>query len=218
MTWRWNARLDIHPTSWYSTGNNRGEGIYTGQYHKVCNLTKKEFINPHVLGCGLKWIEQIGTFPGTGAALLILLGCPESRGGGDITGEGDGDVDKVAGRWHGDRVALVGDYAENGDIKGLKGIKLKGLELDKAHGWTDISALVAKSIEKLFDGRYEGDGWRNFKPKDEKSFVTSACECCRKDQARMAGVPAKERKALRAREKEAHTTNALAEAVLEDES
>jgi len=37
-----------------------------GQYWKPVNLTKREFINPHFLGAGLKLGEQVGTYPGTG--------------------------------------------------------------------------------------------------------------------------------------------------------
>ena len=56
-----------------------------GQYWKVVNIDKKETLNPNALGCGLKLGEQLGTFPGTSGALLVLLSAmPESRGGGDF--------------------------------------------------------------------------------------------------------------------------------------
>ena len=30
-----------------------------GQYHKVYNLDRKEFIHPHKIDCGLKLVEQM---------------------------------------------------------------------------------------------------------------------------------------------------------------
>ena len=38
-----------------------------GQYHYTVNLSKKEFINPHKLGDGLKLLEQSGYCPGAPA-------------------------------------------------------------------------------------------------------------------------------------------------------
>ena len=112
-----------------------------GQYWMVVNLDKKEFVDPHKLGTGLKLWEQLANSPGTGGALIILCAAmPEARGGGDF------DLDKnwhgperkdtpefgckpgpmpeeyadiahrTIGRWAGDRIALVGDYAENSDL------------------------------------------------------------------------------------------------------
>jgi len=105
-----------------------------GQYWVCTNLDKKEFISPHKLGCGLKLFEQLANHPGTGAALIILCACmPERRGGGDFDLEEDEDefvhdlkkaagisyaeiAKRTIGRWAGDRIALVGDYAERGDL------------------------------------------------------------------------------------------------------
>jgi len=103
------------------------------QYWKVCSLTRKEFVNPHKLGSGLKLWEQLANHPGTGAALIILCAAmPKQRGGGDLDlGDEEGfvgDLKKAAGvsyaeiakrtigRWAGDRIALVGDYAERDDL------------------------------------------------------------------------------------------------------
>jgi len=109
-----------------------------GQYHVVVNLTKREFIHPHKLGSGLKLWEQIasGANGGTGAALLVLLAASNGRGGGDLDVEdnwhGPERVDmsgpgpmpesypaiakRTIGRWAGDQIAVVGDYAEDGDL------------------------------------------------------------------------------------------------------
>ncbi len=111
-----------------------------GQYWQPVNLTKREYISPHKLGCGLKLWEQLANHPGTGAALLILTAAmPEPRGGGDFDldenwhgpertrehnvtpGPMPEDYPAIAkrtiGRWAGDRIALVGDYAERSDLE-----------------------------------------------------------------------------------------------------
>lgn len=116
-----------------------------GQYWKPVNLDKKEFVNPHKLGTGLKLWEQLAAHPGTGAALIVLTAAmPEARGGGDFdldknwhgsereaamkAGEIDGctpgpmpeNYQEIAmrtiGRWAGDRIVIVGDYSEDEDM------------------------------------------------------------------------------------------------------
>lgn len=115
-----------------------------GQYHMVVNLDKREFVSPHKLGCGLKLWEQLanGEIGGTSGALLVLLACSNGRGGGDLdTGENWHGPERVImadvgpapplgadgrsyadiaasmiGRWAGDRIAVVGDYAEDSDL------------------------------------------------------------------------------------------------------
>lgn len=111
-----------------------------GQYWLPVNLDKREYIMPHKLGAGLKLWEQIASHPGTGAALIVLCAAQrETRGGGDLDMEknwhgservfpdhnitpGPMPTDysdiagAVIGRWAGDRIALVGDYAEGEDL------------------------------------------------------------------------------------------------------
>jgi hypothetical protein len=77
-----------------------------GQYHKLINITKKEYIVGHDIGINLKHYEQIG-FEGSMADVLYCLMIAqgnERRGGGDVSGH------KYIGRWTGDDVAIVGDY------------------------------------------------------------------------------------------------------------
>ena len=82
-----------------------------GQYWIAVNLDKKEYVHPHKLGCGLKLWEQLANHPSTGTALIILCAAmPEQRGGGDL------QEHPIIGRWAGDRIALVGDYAEDTDL------------------------------------------------------------------------------------------------------
>jgi len=87
-----------------------------GQYWIPVNLNKREFIMPPKLGNGLKLWEQFASHPGTGAALIALCAAmPEKRGGGDIDLR-EVDEEVVVGRWAGDRIALVGDYAGRDDL------------------------------------------------------------------------------------------------------
>jgi hypothetical protein len=95
-----------------------------GQYHYIINLSKREYLNPHKLGDGLKLWEQLNSHGGVMAALHILLACSNGRGGGDLyTVEVKEGVEYYnpadpnwVGRWAGDRIAVVGDYAERGDL------------------------------------------------------------------------------------------------------
>ena len=148
-----------------------------GQYHIPVNLDKREYICPHRLGAGLKLIEQIWNNPSIGAALIILTTCSNGRGGGDLGREAFGkDPWPVVGRWAGDRIAIVGDYAEDGDLdnspvpasmiydlcgKFDEYHKEKGIAKDDL--WTDVSAEVCEVIEAVCHGKYCGGGWRDFK-------------------------------------------------------
>jgi len=139
-----------------------------GQYWLVVNLDRKEFLNPHRVGCGLKLGEQLHTFPGTPNALLMLCSAmPIRRGGGNI------NPSTVVGRWAGNRVAVVGDYAEDDDFPMKDGdipaSKIYGeCKADVSSKFTDISDLVAEAIEDEFNGKFVGDGWREFKVNDQE--------------------------------------------------
>lgn len=166
-----------------------------GQYWYPVNLDRKEFVKPHKLGAGLKLWEQLAGHPGTGGALVILTAAmPEDRGGGDfrsINLEGDdGEITRrTIGRWAGDRIALIGDYAEDGDIFAcakrtgsrkadiptvptppillMKESTIYNLcpydETEAKDGsYTDISDDVARVIELELEGKFTGDGWREF--------------------------------------------------------
>jgi hypothetical protein len=128
-----------------------------GQYWKPINIDKKEYIHPHTLGAGLKLWEQLANHPGIGEALIILLALPacNGRGGGDLRPH------PVIGRWAGDRVILVGDYAEPEDYEDI--INLDNHLYDECHdegSFTDISDMVAEVIESELRVKYQGDGWR----------------------------------------------------------
>lgn len=197
----------------------------------MVNLDKKEFINPHKLGCGLKLWEQLANSPGVGAALIVLqASMPENRGGGDFDldenwhgperkfpenncspGAMPEDYMAIAkrtiGRWVGDRVVLVGDYAEDSDLpRRQKASKIYGycmskedwredikcfynaikkttdpkmikeyndrIEHYKRELWynlyEDVSDDVAKVIEHELNGKYVGEGWKEWKYNDKR--------------------------------------------------
>ncbi len=152
------------------------------------NLDKKEFVNPHRLGTGFKLWEQLANHPGTGSALIILCAAHrEQRGGGDLdlsknwhgperkfpennTSPGpmptgyNAIAHRTIGRWAGDRIALVGDYAEDSDLP--KRFKCSMIYKDiTADRYKDISDDVCAVIEHELQGKFEGGGWRAWKEK-----------------------------------------------------
>ena len=71
-----------------------------GQYHKVYNLDRKEFIHPHKIDCGLKLVEQMGFRGSIADALFLLVANSNGRGGGDVNDH------PMIGRWAGDRIVV----------------------------------------------------------------------------------------------------------------
>lgn len=82
-----------------------------GQYHVVVNADKRHFLHPHRLGDGLKLMEFGNSTGGVTLALVILLAVSNNRGGGDLRSDNE-----LIGSWGGDRIAIVGDYAEDSDL------------------------------------------------------------------------------------------------------
>lgn len=122
-----------------------------GQYHNVVNLDKLEMVHPHQLGLGLKQYEQIGD-AGLGDAIYLLTTASPARGGGDLPFVAD-----VSGRWVGDRVVVVGDYTEDGDIPNSP---IPASDFYGSPELIDITEMVANAFTEIFGYRYEGDGWK----------------------------------------------------------
>ena len=128
-----------------------------GQYWLPVNLDKKEYIHPHELGSGLKLWEIIANnSPGVGAALVVLTAAQgEGSGGGDLE-----DAD-VIGRWRGDRIAIVGDYA--GDSNLPEEFEASTIYDRCSEGeFKNISHLVAEVLEYELQGKFSGGGWRDW--------------------------------------------------------
>jgi len=78
-----------------------------GQYYKIVNLDKHEFLDTYTFNDGAKLLEFGCSSEGTLTALAILLADGNGRGGGDLHSE-----NKIIGSWAGDRIVVAGDYAD----------------------------------------------------------------------------------------------------------
>lgn len=86
-----------------------------GQYHEIHNLTRNVRYSPRAVGSSIKLMEQGLTISAT-ATLLYL----------------------AANDWKGERLALIGDYAEPGD--------LPAADLDNAEHAEDIGEAVLQTM------------------------------------------------------------------------
>lgn len=119
-----------------------------GQYFKVVNLDKRQYLHPHKFHDGLKLMEFGSSSDGTMCALAILLADSNGRGGGDCRSD-----NPLIGSWAGDHIVITGDYADAGqwseyflDIEGATTTEL--YDLLEEH-FEDIS-------EKILDAVHNG--------------------------------------------------------------
>ena len=122
-----------------------------GQYHTLFNLDKLEVVNPHELGFGAKQVEHTGFKGSLSDILYALTAYKSARGGGDFAD--DGGIFK--GRWHGDRVAVIGDYYEESDLPAAWAEALS--DIGEPTKFKDISDEIRPFVDKLFneDGKYD---------------------------------------------------------------
>lgn len=80
-----------------------------GQYYKIVNIKKKQYIRPSTFGDGSKLMEFSMSANGILAGLAILLADGNGRGGGDLNSNSP-----IVGSWAGDNIVIAGDYADNG--------------------------------------------------------------------------------------------------------
>lgn len=80
-----------------------------GQYYKIVNVKKRQYLNPHMFNDGMKLMEFGMSAGGTMTALAVLLADGNGRGGGDLGSEND-----IIGSWAGDPIVVAGDYADPG--------------------------------------------------------------------------------------------------------
>lgn len=106
-----------------------------GQYHSVINLDKHAGYAPKSLGVLSKIAEQ-GESYATCAALLLLLSNPDG--------------------WGGERIAIVGDYAEDTDIEHAP-FPASELwhRLDESDGIKNVGWLARKTIEQAGVGTFD---------------------------------------------------------------
>ena len=126
-----------------------------GQYYKIVNIKKKQYISPYIFGDGSKLMEFSMSANGVLAGLAILLADGNGRGGGDLHSEND-----IVGSWSGDNIVIAGDYADDG--KFVKDADKNLYHIASIEG-EDISIKV---LDALCDDRYffeefrkGGAGW-----------------------------------------------------------
>lgn len=109
-----------------------------GQYHSVINLDKRAGYSPRSLGSGMKIAEQ-GESLTPGAALLLLLSDPNG--------------------WGGERIAIVGDYAEDSDLDNspFPASELRGRVAD-SNGLKNVGWLARKVVEDAKVATFEKRG------------------------------------------------------------
>lgn len=106
-----------------------------GQYHKLYNVDKKQYVHAHRIDNGLKLWEQIGHMKSTATALFLLVANSNGRGGGDVPKH------PLIGTWAGNRIVVQGDYAESDD---------PGYITDEERGtYDDISVDVGAMLALL---------------------------------------------------------------------
>jgi len=122
-----------------------------GQYYVIVNLDKREYLDPHAFGNGMKLLEfgVDGTSVMTG--LAILLASSNGQGGGDLHVPEGSEWEDVPGRWAGDRIVVAGDYDDREGSPGY-GIYRRCREsspmeelanaMEPTGMFTDISGLV----------------------------------------------------------------------------
>jgi len=134
-----------------------------GQYFQAVNLDKREVVCPWCMGGGAKLWEWAANTQGS--IFTLLLRKSDEGGGGDFYGYHKGcdeggpiraPLSTIAGRWAGDRVALVGDY-------------------DSSRIWDDLPRFRNITKELV-------DEWNAFiELPDRKLTYRPDCECRKRD-------------------------------------
>jgi len=117
-----------------------------GQYHRLVNLDKQEWVDPNGLGLGAKQYEHTGVDGSLADAMYVLTMTSPNEGGGDFPHT------EVSGRWVGDRVVIVGDYTRTNAIPGVDGANAI-YELAQAQ-YLDITPQIRDAFEKIFEIAY----------------------------------------------------------------
>lgn len=103
-----------------------------GQYFITINKTKKEYLRTYTFGDGAKFLEFMSSRRGMKEATMMLL-----TNGGESLKCYFSPKEKYLGRWSGDQIEVLGDYAE-GDL------------WDQIHSekskWKDISKETYRAL------------------------------------------------------------------------
>lgn len=107
-----------------------------GQYFKIANLDKKEFICAWDIECGAKFKEIL--FNNIARIVPYLLRKSDDSGGGDIH---NFDELQYCGRWACDRIVIIGDY----DSSNLYD------EITEEKGWKSIGKEATDEYNSIAD-------------------------------------------------------------------
>ena len=120
-----------------------------GQYYKIVNIKKKQYITPHTFGDGAKLMEFSMSRIGVLSGLAILLADGNGRGGGDL-----GSDNPIVGSWAGDNIVIAGDYADPGKFVKEEDKNLYQVAINEGE---DISLKV---LDALFDDTWFFEDFR----------------------------------------------------------
>ena len=112
-----------------------------GQYFVIVNLDKKEYLDPSSLGCGLKLLEIAAN--DCLNVLAFLLRQSSEWGGGDIR-----KPYRNAGRWAGDRIAIIGDYDDSGIWQQCLNGVYREISLEIREEWNDFIDIARLKIPR----------------------------------------------------------------------
>ena len=120
-----------------------------GQYYKIVNIKKKQYITPHTFGDGAKLMEFGMSRSGVLTGLTILLADGNGRGGGDL-----GSNNPIVGSWAGDNIVIAGDYADPGKFVKEEDKNLYQVAINEGE---DVSLKV---LDALFDDTWFFEDFR----------------------------------------------------------
>ena len=112
-----------------------------GQYHRICNMDRHEYLDPSGFGEGPKLMEFGQSASGSMTALAVLLSEQNGRGGGDAHEA----PKEVAGRWAGDRICIIGDYFKR-ETDAVGGVDNPWLDDSAPEPWTDITDMLVAGL------------------------------------------------------------------------
>lgn len=112
-----------------------------GQYHSIINLDKQSGYSPRSIGASINLMEQ-GHTPTATAALLLLLSDPNG--------------------WGGERIAIVGDYAEDADLPDSDPYPASELwvRVAESRGLKNVGWLARKVIEDAGVATFQKKSWK----------------------------------------------------------
>lgn len=107
-----------------------------GQYFKIANLDKKEFVRTWDIDSGAKFLEIL--YNNIARLVPYLLRKSDEGGGGDID---NFEELEYCGRWACDRIVIIGDYDSSNLYE----------EIEESNGWTNISKETVKEFNSIME-------------------------------------------------------------------